>query len=132
MFGLRRGPTYARIALLAYAALLFALTLGPLPAMRQVYSVVPIVDKLVHAGLFAGLAALLYWNLGMIGRGGRLFWAVAMSAVVAGLIEILQAPLPYRSAEWLDFLAGTAGAAGAALLITVALGTGSKAEPPAP
>lgn len=131
MSSLRPGAPYARIALIAYVAILFALTLGPLPAMRQVYSVFPIADKLVHMGLFAGLAVLLYWNLGLIGRGGRLFWSVAVSAAVAGLIEVLQEPLPYRSAEWLDFLAGTTGAAAAVLIIAAALDRRSKTQPPA-
>jgi VanZ family protein len=131
MSSFRPSTTYARAALLGYVVLLFALTLGPLPAMRQVYSVVPIADKLVHAGLFAGLASLLYWNLGSIGRARRLFWSVALSAAVAGLIEILQGPLPYRSAEWLDFFAGGAGAAAAVLVMAVAFGERSRTEPPA-
>jgi len=108
---LSNRATAARTALAVYAALLFAVTLGPFPSVRVVRSAIPFADKLVHVGLFAGLGLLLHWNSAV----SRLRWAVAVSIVpavaVAGLIELIQGTLPYRSAELWDFIAGAIGAA---------------------
>ena len=37
--------------------------------------------------------------------------ALALAAVLGGLIEVLQGPLPYRDAQLLDFFVNIAGAA---------------------
>ncbi len=108
---------FARTALAGYAVVLFVATLGPLPDVKDVYAFVPIADKLVHAGLFGGLGAALYWNLIITLRSGAGLWSVALASAVAGLIEVLQDPLPYRSAEWWDFLSGAAGAVVAVMAV---------------
>ncbi len=36
---------------------------------------------------------------------------------IGGLLELWQALLPYRSAEWLDFVADAAGAAAASVMV---------------
>jgi VanZ family protein len=63
------------------------------------------VDKLVHFGMFLGFALLFYGD-----RHWKAWWTFLLSAAFAGAIELVQWTLPYRDADWLDFLAGTAGA----------------------
>ena len=63
-------------------------------------------DKVIHFFLFAGVALLGFWN-----RPSAL--AIALfCAVLAGTLELLQGPLPYRSTEMLDFVAGVMGGVG--------------------
>ncbi len=72
---------------------------GPGPGPRW-------LDKLVHFGLFLGFALLDR----LTERAG---WTriLLVSIGFAGGVELLQGLLGYRSAEWLDFVAGAAGAA---------------------
>jgi len=90
-----------------YLLLVLAATLAPLSG--DMYVAVSGFDKLVHLGLFAGLAFLLYWS--RKGEGEPIpTSAVVFSAALAGLIEIVQSPLRYRSGDWEDFVAGSVGA----------------------
>ena len=84
-------------------------------------------DKLVHAGLHAVLASLLWWpgmaRMAAQPRAKALSWSachalfvVLLCAAYGGLIELLQAALTStRGAEWLDALAKTLGASVAVL-----------------
>lgn len=123
----RSRKALARTALVAYVALLLAATLGPSPHVRDMVDLP--LDKLAHVGLFAGLGAVLYWNLVITIRRVAGPLSVVLAATVAGLIELLQDPLAYRSAEWWDFLAGVAGALVAVILVAWAFGHRS---PPGP
>jgi VanZ family protein len=94
------------------------LTLAPLPADSEL---IPALDKVIHAAMFAGLAILLNWNLTSSGRLVAIFASFVLALAAAGIVELLQEPLPYRSGDALDFIAGAAGAAFGALLFA---GTG--------
>jgi len=72
------------------------------------------VDKLVHFGIFLGFALLLY-----IDRASKMVWILLISFGFAGGIELVQWFLPYRDADWWDFLAGAAGAGLGVLLVSV-------------
>jgi VanZ family protein len=72
------------------------------------------VDKLVHFGIFLGFALLFYLD-----RTSRLGWTLLISLAFAAGIELLQWVLPYREADWWDFVAGTAGASVGAVLMLV-------------
>lgn len=81
-------------------------------------------DKLMHALAFAGMQTSLWWALrsrypGWSRRRGLLV-ALGMSVAVGGLLECVQALLPYRSAEWGDLIADSVGAALAAALLALA------------
>ena len=95
-----------RALLVAYIVVLLAVTLAPVPG-----SVYPPsgFDKLVHVGLFGGLAFLIMWNLGSW-RRVTIVEALGVTVVAAILIEVLQGMLPFRNADTRDFLAGTVGA----------------------
>ena len=75
-------------------------------------------DKLVHAGLHAVLATLLWWTGVSWARAKHLRWmtghalaVVLLCAAYGGVIELLQAAVTTtRGAEWLDELANTTGA----------------------
>ncbi len=106
MIDIRR---HRRGLMITYLIGLIVLTLAPVPATP---AGPPGLDKFVHIALFGGLAIVLYWNL----RAGlwasvrrHLVIAVVLTAALAGLIEVLQALLPYRSGDVADLLAGAVG-----------------------
>lgn len=67
-------------------------------------------------GFLVGVA-LTGWEV----RAGKLLLGLALTAALGGLVELVQAPLPYRGAEMLDFIVDVAGAAaGLALFSAVA------------
>ena len=70
------------------------------------------VDKLVHFGIFLGFALLFY-----VDRRWRVWWTFLISVAFAGGIELVQWTLPYREGDWLDFVAGAAGAGVGAVLV---------------
>lgn len=79
------------------------------------------LDKITHFFAFLGLEWLFELALAETAAASRRRAAVAGSAGAGGLLELAQAALPYRAAEWLDLLADTLGAlAGAALLMLLA------------
>lgn len=71
-------------------------------------------DKLVHFGIFLGFALLHHAD-----QRSNPWWTLLLAAAFAGGIELVQAILPYRDGDWLDFLAGTAGAAMGAILTRI-------------
>ncbi len=67
-------------------------------------------EKLVHLTLFSiesWLLAFAYQKQAYFGKGKKLLWvrSVIVLTLYAGLTEIIQAYLPYRSAEWSDWMA---------------------------
>ena len=99
--------------------MLLALTLAPTPSSVESLSQ---YDKWVHAGLFGGLAFLLYWN---VDAAGGLRWVVALGVALAAFIEGVQVWLPYRSGDLWDLLAGAAGVLIGTIGALFALGRGS-------
>ena len=87
--------------------LAFLLPVPPTPLEKFDY-----IDKLVHFGIFLGFALLFY-----IDRHWRAWWTFLISSGFAGGIELAQASLPYREGDWLDFVAGAAGAGLGTLLV---------------
>jgi VanZ family protein len=91
----------------AYVVVLLGATLAPLPAGSYAPSG---FDKLVHVGLFGGLAFLVYYYEGEPTLWGALR-SFALASGAAIMIEVLQALLPFRNADFKDFVAGLLGAA---------------------
>ncbi len=104
MIDLRR---YRHLVLTIYLLVLLGATLAPVPGTRHGPAG---FDKLVHVGLFGGLAFLLYWyESERTWLGAVRAFALAVGAAL--LIEVLQALLPFRNADLIDFVAGLLGAA---------------------
>jgi VanZ family protein len=80
--------------------LAFLLPVPPTPLAESRH-----VDKLVHFGIFLGFALLFY-----VDQHWRGWWTFLISVAFAGVIELVQSLLPYRDGDWLDLLAGAAGA----------------------
>ena len=98
---------HRRALLGAYALAVLVLTLAPMP---DTGALATNLDKLIHFGMFGALAVLVHWNLiPAIPRGRAVAVASLIAAAAAGLIEIVQEPLPYRDGDLGDFLAGVAG-----------------------
>ncbi len=97
-----------------YAAAVVVAHLTPVPATGDL----PGLDKWVHAALFGALAFMTYWSLR---PGMRFLTSVAVGVAAAGLVELLQSPLPYRSGDVWDFAAGAVGVVLGAGLAAVAL-----------
>nr|WP_250885740.1 VanZ family protein [Shewanella jiangmenensis] len=68
---------------------------------------IPNLDKVGHFGSFFGLA----W-LTQLAFRPRWYTMLGALALYAGLIEVVQSRLPYRSASWGDIVADLAGVAG--------------------
>jgi VanZ family protein len=64
-------------------------------------------DKVAHAGTFAVLIGLIIWSM----RGKRLIACFAAVAFYGAATEVIQAFVPNRTADVLDWLADVAGAA---------------------
>lgn len=95
---------------LCYVAVMVLVFLLPMPTTPLAES--KHVDKLVHFGIFLGFALLFY-----IDRLQGVWWTFLISVAFAGAIELVQWTLPYREGDWLDFLAGVAGAGLGAVLM---------------
>lgn len=108
------------MVLALYLAGLLAVTLLPLPETAYQMASTQGFDKVVHTGLFGGFAALLYWTLLPSGPPG-LRRVVLPSAALAALVELIQAPLAYRTADVWDFFWGMVGSLAAYLLAQVVL-----------
>ena len=65
-------------------------------------------DKWMHFALFGGLAVLSRWNLSE--NRHAVFVAVDAACVVAAATEVAQGLVAYRSAEFMDLVAGLLGA----------------------
>ena len=104
-----------------YVLFLLLLFLLPLPTTPLAES--RHLDKLVHFGAFMVFALLFY-----VDRHRKLGWTFLLSVAFAGAIELIQWTLPYRDADWLDFMAGVAGAAlGTLSLAVLGRRTGGRA-----
>lgn len=71
-------------------------------------------DKVLHFAAFATCAVLYVPVVSLLrsleGSRWRFFWAGSMSLLLGAVLEIWQSLLPFRSADWDDFWADTAGA----------------------
>lgn len=95
------------LLLLAYVVALLAATLAPLPRTAYEFTSSLEIDKAVHVVLFGGLVVAILLT---VRRRGSAWPAVWASVAGAALVEILQLPLSYRTADVWDFLAGAVGA----------------------
>ncbi len=105
-----------RLLLGTYLGFILVLTLAPVPStpLDQVRG----FDKIVHFVLFGALAGLAYWCFDPPSR--RAIWiSLGLTVSMAGLVELAQAQLDYRSGDLRDFVAGTVGAVGAVSLTTL-------------
>ncbi|MBT8493468.1 MAG: VanZ family protein [Deltaproteobacteria bacterium] len=103
-----------------YAAVIFAVS--SIPARSMPEGRFWDFDKLIHAGEYAVLAALLWWALARTTKLGR--WSRAsVAALLAGLYgisdELHQSLVPGRAASVYDAIADFAGAVTAALLLAI-------------
>jgi VanZ family protein len=111
----RRSAVLAALAV-AWAATIFAVSASPNP-FPFVPSGLLSQDKLVHAAVYAILAALVRGALAgtRLAPRAALLAAVALSAAYGASDEVHQMYVPNRRAEWGDLAADAAGAlAGAA------------------
>ena len=109
------SQTLRRTAFGAYLTLTLVLLFTPVASGLPV-EYFTWFDKVVHFVMFAGLALLWYWNVGSITL------VVLFAVALAGVTELLQGFLPYRSTDIWDFIAGAGGAlAGIGVVIIQAL-----------
>ncbi len=113
MRGLLRSTLVRRAAFGTYLALTLLLLLAPV-AQDLPSSYYASLDKVVHVGLFFGLALLGYLNVPSI------LAVTAFVVLVAGGTEILQGFTAYRSREFWDFVADMVGT-GTGLVVAVGL-----------
>lgn len=75
-------------------------------------------DKVIHAGMYAVLSALMLWAFNFLQVSRRRILAIYVFCVLwGGLMELTQAWwFTYRTAEWADFFANALGA----MLVSVA------------
>ena len=104
-----------------YAGLIFALSAQAIP-----FPMLPpellMHDKLLHAAAYAGLGALLVPGLRAAGCSprGALLGAVALASLYGATDELHQAFVPGRTADVIDWVADTLGAALGAFAATAA------------
>lgn len=121
-----------QVAAAAWAAII--LVTGLLPTQKGVEILSGGHDTVATtAGHFAAyllLGLLLGAALGGLRAGWmRVLLTLAGAAVLGGLIEVAQGPLPYRDAQLSDFFVNIAGAAvGLALVSVVARATRSRSR----
>ena len=113
MRGLLRSTLVRRAAFGTYLALTLLLLLAPV-AQDLPSTYYASLDKVVHVGLFFGLALLGYLNVPSI------LAVTAFVVLVAGGTEILQGFTAYRSRELWDFVADMVGT-GTGLVVAVGL-----------
>lgn len=80
--------------------------IGPLPLDDRLPT-----DKLGHIGAFGGMVVLVELALLELGSSRRRGWAFLASVGTGGLLELVQAALPHRSADVGDWVADCIGAA---------------------
>lgn len=119
-------------AVLYVLAVFYAGTLGrpPLPDVGGLPQ-----DKIVHFFAFGLMQVVIYrsvrFELAEIGLDRQLVVALVSTSGVGALLELVQATLPHRSAELLDWLADTAGALLALFIMRRVLTKAAAAEAPA-
>ncbi|MFB6075351.1 MAG: VanZ family protein [Haloarculaceae archaeon] len=105
-----RSVRWALVALVAATILLLSVTRSP--DLARVTGPLGLVgsDKWLHAGAYAGLAAVLAYALAEQ-PAGRAALLVFLAAVAFGLVvEVIQFGIPYRDFSLLDGVADAAGA----------------------
>ena len=103
-------PGWRRPAFLGYVAVMLMVFLLPMPVTPPPEATQ--VDKLGHFVMFTGFA-LLFW----MDQQRSAFWTFLISSAFAGAIELVQATLPHRHGDWMDFAAGAAGAGLGTILV---------------
>jgi VanZ family protein len=98
---------YRHLVLTVYLLLLLVATLTPVPKTNLAPSG---FDKIAHVGLFGGLALLIFWYETQQSWAGAMR-AFGLATAAALLVELLQALVPFRDADFADLVAGAAGAA---------------------
>lgn len=98
----RRAPAVVYAAAVFYGGVIDIGTLPELPGLSA--------DKVLHALAFFGLALLVELAFYELAPARRRLLGVLLSAGAGGLLELVQAALPYRSAELWDFGADILGA----------------------
>jgi VanZ family protein len=95
------APAWRHWAFVGYVVFMLLLFLLPAPGSvnTPTHS-----DKVVHFAVFLGFAVLF-----RLDRTSRPAPALLASVTFAIVIEMLQALLPYRDADWSDLVAGGAG-----------------------
>jgi VanZ family protein len=108
------------LGIVASAVLFLAPISNPVPAVEGVET-----DKLAHLLVVGGLAVLFWWNL----PAGR--WrapaAVLLASAYAGVIELVQGILVFRTGDVMDLVAGVAGAVGS--VTAVRMGSSWSSRP---
>jgi VanZ family protein len=86
------------------------------------------LDKACHFLAFAALAFLFCWAVSSRRQLTLAVYAAILSliALYAAIDELLQAPLPHRSADPIDWLADIAGAACGALAFSLVASVGGR------
>ena len=105
---------------LVWAAGIFLMSVRPRPPELG-----PFGDKWLHALAYAVLAWLLRPPLGRTRRAGLL--ALLLAVLYGAALELLQGFLPWRTAEWTDLVANTAGA-GVATVVASPLSRTGRGE----
>ena len=119
-------------AVLYVLAVFYAGTLGhpPLPDVGGLPQ-----DKIIHFFAFGLMQIVIYravrFELAHIGVDRQLAVAAISASSVGALLELVQATLPHRDAELLDWLADTAGAVLAMLVMRRVLARFNGAQAPA-
>jgi VanZ family protein len=113
-----RGGFFLHVmpALLYVAAVFYAGSVSVGPAVQTEHG-----DKLIHAIAFAGMQLIVFralrFELPEVRSKWQLLWAALISSGVGAALECYQIALRHRSAEWLDWVADTVGAAVAAAML---------------
>lgn len=108
--------SYPLTLLLTLAIVL--LSVLPIPEVPQLADV-PLVDKWVHFVMYGGWSLVCWFEMALAERrrravmplGCRLFWGLFCSALLGGLLELVQAYCTTcRSGDFWDFVADAIGA----------------------
>ena len=108
MLPLRHARLWRVLSILIVASVLLA-ALAPLHWLFEndqgSLSWLPFADKWMHAATFA---FLMLWFSGLFQKHG--YWRIAAALLLFGVfVELCQLQVSYRTAEWNDMLANTAG-----------------------
>ena len=80
---------------------------------------IPHKDKLVHFGMYFGMAFLLMLDTTLdLSHFLKQIIAIGFSIFYGGLMEVFQSFIPNRSADWWDVLANATGAVAGAILFS--------------
>lgn len=116
------APEWRHKVFIGYVVVMVLVFLLPVPSTPLEES--KYLDKLVHFGIFLAFALLFY-----IDRHWSALWMFLISVAFAGGIELVQWALPYREGDWLDFVAGAAGAGVGVVLALLIARQGGRVAP---